>query len=160
MTSITLSESSKRVVENITKIVCELMTLKVELIADGNQGTEKQQKQLYVLNQLLKTYSQKKKDVLHKSFEYTPFVTTYTEQNALFDDTKSNEADTDNLSNDVTQNSKENEDENENATESEYEFSDVDEDETIAVNKIMAKATTKLKRNRQTKQYIHITTTY
>lgn len=158
MASITLSESSKRVVENITKIVCELMTLKVEIISEGNQGTEKQQKQLYVLNQLLKTYSQKKKDVLNKSFEYIPCVTTYTEQFALFDDIKSTDADDDNSSKESSvQNTKEEED---NATESEYEFSDVDEEETKVVNKVMAKATTKLKRNRQTKQYIHITTTY
>lgn len=157
MASITLSESSKRVVENITKIVCELMNLKIELISEGNQETEKQQKQLYVLNQLLKTYSQKKKDVLNKTFEYTPCITTYTEQFALFDDTKSNDADDhSSIKSSPTQNTKE----DENATESEYEFSDVDEEETVVVNKVMAKATTKLRRNRQTKQYIHITTTY
>lgn len=159
MASITLSESSKRVVENITKIVCELMTLKVELISEGNQGTEKQQKQLYVLNQLLKTYSQKKKDVLNKSFEYIPCITTYTEQLALFDDIKSTDADDDNSSKESSKESSHDK-EDDNATESEYEFSDVDEEETNVVNKVMAKATTKLKRNRQTKQYIHITTTY
>jgi hypothetical protein len=63
--------------------------------------------------------------------------------------------------NDVSQNnSKKDEKEEDYATESEYEFSDVDDEETQIVNKLMAKATNKLKRNRQTKKYIHITTTY
>lgn len=155
--SITLSESSKIVVENITKMVCELMTLKIELISEKNQDTEKQQKQSYVLNQVLQNYSLKKKDVLNEIFKYTPCMTTFTEHILLLENG-------DISSTEVEKNKKEEfDDQNEeydNQTESDYEFSDVDEDETIIVNKVMAKATTKLRRNRQTKKYIHITTTY
>jgi hypothetical protein len=99
--------------------------------------------------------------VLNKTFEYTPCITTYTEQLPLFsDDMKSSDGVDDEQSSKSSGNTKKEDDEDNNATESEYEFSDVDEEETQTVNKIMAKATNKLKRNRQTKQYIHITTTY
>lgn len=112
--------------------------------------------------------------MLNKSFEYTPCNTTYTEQFVLFKDDEfdfnSGENVKDINSKDVDQkenhknNEKEDSDkednEDNNTTESEYEFSDVDEDETKVVNEIMAKSMCKLKRHRQTKQYIHITTTY
>lgn len=106
--------------------------------------------------------SQKKKDVLNSSFNYTPCITTYTEQFVLFEDIKEDagndaDSDTSNTSSCSKESAKQIE---EVTTESEYEFSDVDEEETMIVNKCLAKAGNKLRRNRQTKQYIHITTTY
>jgi hypothetical protein len=155
--SVALTEPSKRIVENITKIVCELMLLKTEMISEANQGTEKQQKQIYILNSVLSTYAQKKKNILDKSFEFTPCVTKFYEKTI-------SESPSENSSNSSTE---ENVDSDEqvreipdNVTESEYEFSDVDEDDTRVVDEVMAKASLKLKKNRQTKLGIYITTIY
>lgn len=156
MDSIKLSEYSKQIVQNTTKIVCEIMKLKTEIISEKNQNTEKQQKQIYILNQLLETFCQKKRDVLNEIFVYTPVKTTYTEQNETF---QNSENESSNQENDTESDSKSDSD-SDLDSESEYEFSDVDEDEDIIVNKCLAKAGNKLRRNRQTKQYIYITTTY
>lgn len=183
MTSIALSDSSKHVVENTTKIMCELMTLKTELISERNQDTEKQQKQLYLLNQTLKFYAKEKEKIFQKKFEFTPCVTTY--KDTFFNDDNSTGGNV-SCSSDSSHEKRRNmarlarlakfekdrlekerlereelekEEENE-ATESEYELSDVDEEETKVVNIAFEKALIKLARNRQTKQYIHITTTY
>ncbi len=170
--TITLSESSKRIVENITKMICDLMKLKVTLIATENQGTTKQQRELHFLNQILKNYSKIKKDVLNEPFEYTPCVTDtdfFTlfntdefkhdtiekEQKEIDKSEKNNEYDV--TENNVTEN---NNRYNDAETESEYELSDVDEEETNKVNKVLAKAYNKLKRVEQSKKYIYIVTPY
>jgi hypothetical protein len=152
--SVALTEQSKQIVENITKIVCELMILKTEMISEANQGTEKQQKQIYILNSLLNTYAQKKKNVLDKSFEFTPCVTKFCEK-IIPDSPSENSSIDQNVDSDdqVCEIS-------DNVTESEYEFSDVDENETYIVDEVMAKALLKLKKNRQTKLGIYITTIY
>jgi len=138
--------------------MCELVNLKGELLSENNQGTEKQQKQFYILNQILKTISEKKKNVLNESFNYIPCETTFSEEIEItqnYDiDFEENKSHNNNCSDN---NCSDNNSDNENCTESSYEFSDADNDETEIVNKSLAKALNKLDRNRQTKSYIHIT---
>ena len=170
---IVISDSSKKIVDNMTKLIKDLLQLKTDLLLERNQDTETHQKQLYVLNEILKKYSQEKKDVLNETIEFVPLTTQYKKQvNHTNNNIKTNfqsvaqanfynnNKNTNTRTTNAKSNqAKESSDEAEN-TESSYEFSDVDEEETKTVDKFMALALQKLERSRQTKEHIHITTTY
>lgn len=156
MTTVNMSDSSKLVVENITKLICDLVKLKTNLILEKKQETQEHQKQLYFLNQVLETYLQKKRIILGEQFEYTPCTIRMQQQNSIMNITN-NDNHVDNSENEEED---EDNDTDSDGTESEYVFSDVDEEEEKQVVTMIELAEIKLARNTQNKLYIHITQTH